>query len=100
MADVGSEQKAAEDTAAYHPAELEDRANNQRRGKSDADDPRQLIGEPLLRQRKGVEHELEPDGDGRQGRRHRQRLDHEFGAQRQPSQDAAKPRSRDAAKVR
>ena len=68
---VGSEQKAAEDTAAYHPAELEDRANKQRRGKADDDDPRQLIGEPALRQRKGVQHELEPDGDGRQDRRHR-----------------------------
>src|ERR1700739_1368921 len=34
---VGSQQKAAEDTAAYHPAELEDCADKQRRGKSDAD---------------------------------------------------------------
>ncbi len=92
---VGPEQKTAEDTAAYHPAELEDRADKQRRGKADADDPRQLIGEPASRQRKRVQHELEPDGDDRQGRRHRERLDRKFGAQRQPPQHAAKPRSRD-----
>src|SRR5437763_17188084 len=63
---VGSEQKAAEDTAADHPAKLEDRADEQRRRKADDDDPRQLIGEPTLRHRKGVQHELEPDGDDRQ----------------------------------
>lgn len=91
---VGSEQKATEHAAADHPAELEDRANKQRDGKGNTDDERQLIGKPGSRQRKGIQHELETDGDGRQDCRHRQRLDHEFGAQRQVAQHAAEPRSR------
>ena len=95
---IGSEQKAAEHSPADHSAELEDRADDQRRGKTDDDDPRQFVVKPAPRQRKGVEHELKANGDGRQDHRHRQRLDREFGAQRQPSQEAARPRSRDRPK--
>jgi len=45
---VGAKQKAAEDTAANQAPKLEDRADQQRAGERNGDNPRQVVGSAAL----------------------------------------------------